>query len=147
MEHNCDLEIGLQTARAMHQDNEIQPCLVTALETGAENTSHQARSQEMRNNRARKSNFRLQGYIYQVRLRTFAELCGMLFSVQLFFCTFSVSRHTAGGLDRCKAPLFVTYLLMQGRGQREATNAFVIVQCFSSAVVTHAAVRHLEQTH
>lgn len=31
MEQNdCDLEIGLQAARAMHQDNEIQSCLLTS---------------------------------------------------------------------------------------------------------------------
>lgn len=49
-----------------------------ALETEAENVIHQASSQEMRNNRVRKSNFKLQGYIYQVFLRIFAELGGIL---------------------------------------------------------------------
>lgn len=119
-----------------------------ALETEAENVIHQASSQEMRNNRVRKSNFKLQGYIYQVFLRIFAELGGIL-CADFFFCIFSVSQHMAGGLDHCKAPLFVTYLLMRGWGQREETNVLVIVQCFSSAVpvVTHTVARHLEQTH
>lgn len=118
-----------------------------ALETAAENVIHRASSQEMRNNRVRKSNFKLQGYIYQVFLRIFAELFGVLCTVLFFFsCIFSVSQHMAGGLDHCKALLFVTYLLMRGWGQREEMNVLVIVHCFSSPVpvVTH---RHLEQTH
>jgi len=48
-----------------------------ALETAAENAIHQASSQEMRNNRVRKSNFKMQGYIYPVFLRIFAELFGV----------------------------------------------------------------------
>lgn len=55
----------------------------------------------------------------------------------------------AGGLDHCKAPLFVTYLLMRGWGQRQETNALVIVRGFSSAapVVPPTVARRLEQTH
>lgn len=123
-----------------------------ALETEAENVILQASSQEMRNNRVRKSNFKLQGYIYRVFLRIFLQSF-LAFSMQLFFPVFffffSVSRHMAGGLDHCKALLFVTYLLMRGWGHREETNVLVIVQCISSAVpvVSHTVARHLEQTH
>lgn len=58
-----------------------------ALETEAENVILQASSQEMRNNRVRKSNFKLQGYIYRVFLRIFLQSF-LAFSVQLFFCIF-----------------------------------------------------------
>lgn len=54
-----------------------------ALETEAENVIQQASSQEMRNNRVRKSNFKRQGYIYRVFLGIFAELWGVLCA--LFF--------------------------------------------------------------
>lgn len=114
-----------------------------ALETEAANVIHQASSQEMRNNRVRKSNFKLQGYIYQVFLTICAEPFGLsggrvglvwffsLFS-PLFCCIFfgQPPRHMAGGLDHCKALLFVTYLLMQGWGQQEETNVLAIVHCF-----------------
>lgn len=56
-----------------------------ALETEAENVIHQASSQEMRNNRVRKSNFKLQGYIYQVFLRNFAGPFDVLCAAFFFF--------------------------------------------------------------
>jgi len=74
----------------------------------------------------------------------------LAFSVQLFSpYIFSVSRHMVGGLDHCKALLFVTYLLMRGWGQQEEMNALVTVRCYSNAlpVVTRAVARHLEPTH
>lgn len=67
----------------------------------------------------RKSNFKLQRYIYRVFLTIFfAELFDLLGAAFFFFFSvfFSVSRHMAGGLDHCKALLFVTHLLMRGGG-------------------------------
>lgn len=66
-----------------------------ALETEAENVILQASSQEMRNNRVRKSNFKLQGYIYRVFLRIFfAELFGILRAA--FFSVFFFGQPTYG---------------------------------------------------
>lgn len=66
-----------------------------ALETEAENVILQASSQEMRNNRVRKSNFKLQGYIYRVFLRIFLQSF-LAFSVQLFFLYFFFGQPTYG---------------------------------------------------
>lgn len=125
---------------------QLEPCIsimrfslvwLQMLETEAENVIHRASSQEMRNNRVRKSNFKLQRYIYRVFLTIFfAELFDLLGAAFFFFFCIFFGQPTYGRRIRSlQSTVICDPFVNAGRGSLRSdkctSHCSVLLECCS----------------
>lgn len=133
---------------------QLEPCIsimrfslvwLQMLETEAENVIHQASSQEMRNNRVRKSNFKLQRYIYRVFLIVFFFFFCRAFWhswCSFFFLYFFFSQPTYGRRIRSlQSTVICDPFVNAGRGSlrrdERTCHCSVLLECCSCCQSHH----------